>query len=101
MQLPLLLGVFHSRLHRVKRHHRLAAEEINFDIAAILRTLDHKIDRRTRNLNRHQLTPCAEIPGRREAIAAAQVAVMRDMETKRLERRMRRKRARHIDIIIL
>ena len=66
-------------LHHMVIHQRLAAEEI--DLAMFTRTgmRDQKINRPTRRIKTHQLAPFTVTALARKAVAATQIAVMRDI----------------------
>ncbi len=79
-------GVGDRPLDHVEIHQRFPAEKIQFQIVPPPGTADQKIDRALRYLRRHQHPSAAEIPLRGEAIAAAQVTVVGDVEAHGFDR---------------
>ena len=67
-------------LHHMVIHQRLAAEEINLAMFTRTGMRDQKIDCPTRRIKAHQLAPFTVTALAREAVAATQVAVMRDIQ---------------------
>ena len=79
-------GVFHSALHRIHRHERLPAKEINLDISTLSGFCHDPVDGPFGRFKVHgHPMASAEVACRGKTIFAPQVTVMRYMETKRLD----------------
>ena len=79
-------GIFHGSLHRVHGHQRLTAEEVHFNIAPLAGLGNHPVNGSLGGLHIHSHAAAgAKIAGGGEAIAAAQVAVMGDVEAECLD----------------
>ena len=85
----------------VPRHERLAAEEVHLDVAALARTRDNEVDRLLRDLGRHDLAALTKVAGGREAVFAAQIAVVRDVQAERLDRCADRNIAADVNVVVL
>ena len=93
--------IINGLLDRIPCHERLAAEEVNLDVAALARTLDDKVDRLLCHLKRHDLTAGAEVAGGCEAVLASQVAVMCDVQAQCLDRCADRNVLGHVNVIVV
>ena len=69
----------------VEIHERFAAEKVGFQNLARTRIFDEKIDRFFRRFQRHELAARLVSPFVRKTVLAAQIAVVADMQTKRLD----------------
>ena len=87
MQLFLFSSVCHQILYHLPVHQRLPAEEIYFQITAVTRILDQKIQRLPAHFIGHQRTSPVIFPLFRKTVFTGQVAVMCDMKAERLYHR--------------
>ena len=77
--------IFDEPFHDVPVHQRLAAEEIDFEIAPRTGMFDQKIERPFADLERHHRAFAAVLALTRKAVRAVEVARMRDMQAQRLD----------------
>ena len=79
-----LLGVIDRLFNHGEIHQRLAAEKIHFEDFSPAAVFDEKIHRRFRGFLAHELAGGMIRALVREAVAAAKIAVVADMNTERL-----------------
>ena len=72
-------------LDDVEVHQRLAAEEIDLQIAAAARMLDQKVERLAADLERHDGAVAVVLALAREAVGAVEVAGVRHVQAQRLD----------------
>ena len=85
VDLLLLAAVCHQLFHHVEVHQRLAAEEIDFEVAAGAGVLDQEIHGPFADLKAHQGAVALIAALRSEAVGAVQVAGVSHMQTQRLD----------------
>ena len=85
VDLLLLAAVGHQLFHHVEVHQRLAAEEIDFEVAAGAGVLDQEIHGPFADLKAHQGAVALIAALRSEAVGAVQVAGVSHMQTQRLD----------------
>ena len=77
--------VFHQLLDHVPVHQRLAAEEVDLQVAALAGMLDKEIQRALAHLKAHQRAVAVVLALAGEAVGAVQVAGVRDVQAQRLD----------------
>ena len=92
-------GVGHRFFHHIHGHQRLAAEEIDFDVAARSGALDDEVDGGFGGVRIHQKAAGAEIAGGSKAVFAAEIAVVGYVQAQRLDGRVPDDRHGGIDIV--
>ena len=84
MFFPLLFGVVHRLFDDGKVHQRFAAEKVHFEDFAVAAVRDKKIDGGFRHVEAHIFRPALITSLPRKTVFAAQVAVVANMQAKRL-----------------
>ena len=88
MNFLLLAAVGHQLFHHVEVHQRLAAEEIDLEVAAGAGVLDEEVHSPLAHLEAHQGAVALIAALRGEAVGAVEVAGVGDVEAERLDHRL-------------
>ena len=78
--------VFNGLYYRIPRHERLAAEEVKLELLAVGGALDKEVDSLLAGLGGHNAALAAEVALLREAVLAAEVAVVGNVQAHGLYR---------------
>ena len=94
--------ICHRLFHGIPSHERLTTEKVYLDISASAGLLNDKVNRLLCHIKVHgHALAHAKIAGLCKAVLTAQIAVMRHMQTQRLDRCTGRNRCRNVDILII